>query len=327
MCLGALIAGSIGSSLIGASSASRAARAQGEAAERASQAQVEAAQIAADTQLEMFDRSAEMLAPWLGAGGNALAALQFELGLAPRPTSLGGTVPGVAPATQTAAAAPAQAAAIPEIQQILADRSIRVRRRPGDDTGDGFVLRRPVIGYSVGDERFDTENEALAYRAALRARPQQQQPQAVPEVPTAEPGFAYRGFQETPGYRFRLGEGLNALTQQAAGSGMLLSGDTLEASQRFGEGLAASEFGAHLNRLAGLSGTGQTTAGTLGGQAITTGTNIANTQTNAGNARASSFLNAGQAQAQGIVGVNNALQGGINNLFSLYGMNQAGFFS
>lgn len=114
----------------------------------------------------------------------------------------------------------------------------------------------------------------------------------------------------TPGYQFRFDEGQKALGNQLAGSGLRLSGRAIKEAQRFGQGMASGEFGNRFNRLASLAGLGQTATqatGSLGAQA---GANIG-----------SSLMQAGNAQAAGYMGVNNALQGGLQN--ALYAYNQA----
>lgn len=83
MAIGSAIAG-IGSSLIGASSAKKAARAQTNAANQ----QMQIAR-------EQFDTTRADLAPFREAGGNALSAYNFELGLGDRPTFGGQAYGGI----------------------------------------------------------------------------------------------------------------------------------------------------------------------------------------------------------------------------------------
>lgn len=105
----------------------------------------------------------------------------------------------------------------------------------------------------------------------------------------------YSGFEASPGYQFRLSEGLKAAERSAAARGLLGSGATLKALQRYGEGLASSEYENYANRLAALAGVGQTaTAGTAAAGAQAAG-GIAQAYQNAGNARASAYQNTGQA--------------------------------
>jgi hypothetical protein len=117
----------------------------------------------------------------------------------------------------------------------------------------------------------------------------------------------YSAFFKSPGYEFRFEEGLRASDRSAAARGMLMSGGHMRELQRYGQGLASSEFGNYANRLSSLAGIGQSAAfnsGQLGVQAAG--------QVGAGSgALAGTILAGGQAQAEGIVGGSNAMLGGI----------------
>ncbi len=121
------------------------------------------------------------------------------------------------------------------------------------------------------------------------------------------------GFEETPGYQFRLDQGTNALERMAAARGLRMGSPTLKAAQRYGEGLASDEYNNYMNRLAGLSGTGQTATS----QQISSGQNFAN-------AFGNTAMQAGQARASGYQGVGQAMQTGLGNAFNVYGMAQSG---
>jgi hypothetical protein len=111
---------------------------------------------------------------------------------------------------------------------------------------------------------------------------------------------AYGGFFTSPGYQFRLSEGLKAIDRGAASRGQLGSGATIKAEQRYGEGLAASEYDAYTSRLAQLAGLGQSaTAGTAAAGANASN-NISNALIASGNARASSYANVGSSINQGL---------------------------
>jgi hypothetical protein len=111
---------------------------------------------------------------------------------------------------------------------------------------------------------------------------------------------ALRDFQASPGFQFRLGEGVNALDRSAASRGMVLSGAQTRAVQDYGQNRASDEWGNYISGLSALSG---------GGQATALGTNSTNAGIfNGGNAlgmegamgRASSYSNAANALASGI---------------------------
>lgn len=110
----------------------------------------------------------------------------------------------------------------------------------------------------------------------------------------------------TPGYQFRLGEGLRAVERSAAARGILGSGATLKGLQRYGEGLASQEYGDFANRLASLIGLGQTAATTAGGWGQQTGSNIGQNLANIGASRGSSYANQGNIWGNAIGGAANS---------------------
>lgn len=113
----------------------------------------------------------------------------------------------------------------------------------------------------------------------------------------------YQGFEASPGYEFMQQEGSRAIDRSAAARGGLNSGATMRAQQRYGQGLAAQEYGNYLNRLAAMSGTGQTAASNIGSLG-------ASSAANQGNA----LMAGGQARASGYMGQANALSGMVGNL-------------
>ena len=146
----------------------------------------------------------------------------------------------------------------------------------------------------------------------------------------------FNKFQD-PGYAFRLAEGNKALNQSAATRGGLISGNALKAAQRYGQNMGSQEFqNAYTraltgynanqqartnayNQLAGVSGTGQTSAQQIGQAGMTTGANIGNlAMTNAanqgnalmaqGNARASAYTGLGSSAGQALGGIGNYLR-------------------
>ena len=111
-------------------------------------------------------------------------------------------------------------------------------------------------------------------------------------------------FTASPGYQFRFNEGIRGIDRGAAARGLLHSGAAVKAEQRFGEGLAASEFGDWWNRLSGVAGVGQSAVGSTAQAGQNAANNITNAYTQQGNARASSYDNTGSAINSG---VNNVL--------------------
>lgn len=127
--------------------------------------------------------------------------------------------------------------------------------------------------------------------------------------------FSRGDFQADPGYQFRLGEGEKGINRAAAARGLFNSGGTLKALNRFNQDYATGEFtnafnrfnvnqGNQFNRLASISGVGQTAANQIGNQGIQTGNMIGNNMMAAGNARASGYVGGANA-------INNSISQGI----------------
>jgi len=107
-----------------------------------------------------------------------------------------------------------------------------------------------------------------------------------------------------PGYQFRLQQGLQAEEQSAAAKGSQLSGATLKALQRYGQGQAAQEFQAAFGRNQQLAGMGQ--------QA---GNNMSTITQNTANQQSGLSSNLGSNLAS----VSSNLGGNLSNLYSHYG--------
>ena len=142
--------------------------------------------------------------------------------------------------------------------------------------------------------------------------------------------------QNEPGYQFALGQGTKALTNSAAASGNLLTGNTGEALQQYGQQfgeqnyqnvynramqqylLGYNQFETNqanlFNRYASLAGLGQTSASTLGNQGQAAAGNVANISLTGGAQIGQQLNNAAAAQASGYVGAGNAFGGALGNL-------------
>lgn len=139
--------------------------------------------------------------------------------------------------------------------------------------------------------------------------------------------------QLTPGYRFRLQEGADLLEHSAAARGNLLTGATSEALTRYGQDYASGEYSNvynralteyqqnynifqqnqanQFNRLASLSGVGQTAAGQLSSAGQQAAGNVGNILLSSAAQQGQSIQNAAAARASGYVDSANAITGGI----------------
>lgn len=121
-----------------------------------------------------------------------------------------------------------------------------------------------------------------------------------------QPGYDYK---TSPGYEFRFKEGQRAVDSGAASKGMLMSGGTLKDEMRFGQGIAAQDYGDSFNRLMAIAAGGQqaTQSGVIAGQ-------------HSADSISSLLQQQGQAKASGYAGTSQAIQGTIGNLATIYGM-------
>ncbi len=119
-------------------------------------------------------------------------------------------------------------------------------------------------------------------------------------------GPDYSPFYKSPGYDFRLQEGINAIDKSAAAKGSLFSGGTGRELTRYGQGLATQEFNSYANRLASMAGLGQTATGNT----AQLGSNAANQVGGLSNSLGQTIMSGGQAQASGIAGGSNAMMQG-----------------
>lgn len=256
-----------GSAILGASSASKAASAQ---------------KKAANQQMELERETRDIirgdLAPYRGAGDNALAALQFELGLGPRPT-FGGTAPAIQEISDTIqGTAPTQ----------IAPWWGKEEDRPTAFSGGTPTQTR--TRYSVGGQMFDSRDAAQAYADAN---------------PTG--GTEYGGYTKTPGYDFRLNQGIDAVEASRAGQSGLLSGRTLRDLTQYGQDYATGEYNNYLARLGGFTDMGLSAAQMQGAASQNAAAGMSNALSNKAN-----------AQSAGAIGVGNAIQGGIQNGLALW---------
>lgn len=135
--------------------------------------------------------------------------------------------------------------------------------------------------------------------------------------------FGMEDYQEDPGYQFRLTEGQKALNRAYGSKGKYFSGEAIKGLEGYNQNMASQEYqNAYnryvtnqtntYNRLAGISGTGQTSANTLGNLGSNYASNVGNIAMNNANAQGAAGI--AQANAWG-TGLNNAA----GNLAYYYG--------
>jgi hypothetical protein len=153
--------------------------------------------------------------------------------------------------------------------------------------------------------------------------------------------FSMADYQADPGYGFRLGEGLKAMSHQAGARGGLISGQTMKGMEEYRQGLASQEYGNAFNRyqtnranmlqpLQSLAGVGQSANNALaqGGQSyanqagqygMTNAANQGNAALAGANAYGSAYSGIGNA-----LGRMNFGNSSLSNLFGDGNPNKAG---
>lgn len=79
-----------------------------------------------------------------------------------------------------------------------------------------------------------------------------------------EAGSAFKQFRDSTGYGFQMDAGNDAITSSAASKGLLNSGATLKARQKFGSGLGANYFQQFLQNLQGVGSNALAAGGLIG---------------------------------------------------------------
>jgi hypothetical protein len=198
------------------------------------------------------------------------------------------------------------------------------------------------------------QNEAPFLAAGKSALPQLEADVTNPNFSTY-PGGPFTAptlaeAEQTPGYQFTLGQGTQAIDENAAATGNLLSGTTGTALEQYGEGLAGTTYNAdyqrglqtymenygvwnqdttnQVNRLQTLANLGSNTAAQLGQQGQAAATQQGNEIVGQGTALASGTVGAANAITSGLGGMTNFAS--YLPLYSLLGqqqqmLNQSGY--
>jgi hypothetical protein len=190
------------------------------------------------------------------------------------------------------------------------------------DPVSGTIIGSTVIGAASSKSAADTQANAANRAADLQQKQfdvtnEQQRPwrEAGGRALTKLEGMAdYKPFDmstftQDPGYGFRLKQGMNALNNQAAARGGLISGNALKAATAFGQDMGSQEYNAAFNRYQTERQATLSPYMTLAGY----GANANALSANAGAANAANVGNlitgGAAAQAAGTMGVANAFGG------------------
>jgi len=111
-----------------------------------------------------------------------------------------------------------------------------------------------------------------------------------PNPEAAQAGF--QNYLDSAGYRTQMKGGIDALNSNAAARGMLKSGATLKATQRFGSGLGQQYFNNYIQQLNQQSGMGMQADQTLANVYTGGAAGAANAQMAAGDATSKAYAGA-----------------------------------
>lgn len=171
----------------------------------------------------------------------------------------------------------------------------------------------------TGEQYTQTREDLAPWRAVgEQALYQYADELGIPVPGATGPSTFKSAFAETPGYQFQLEEGQKAIERSRAAKGVLGSGGTLKALQRYGQGLASQEYGGYLNRLASAAGIGQAATTTTGQFGASAAGELARAAETEGAARASGYLGQAQAAQQAVSGIQ-----GLGGYYTGYLQNQA----
>lgn len=179
----------------------------------------------------------------------------------------------------------------------------------------------------------DSANAAQgASDAAIAEQRRQYDQSRTDQLPWMQAGTNALGMQQrfingdygealkSPDYAARLSQGIQSLDRGAAARGRLYSGGADADRMRFGADLATDGLNSYWNRLAGLSGTGQSSATTLGQQGQALAGSVGNNLWGAANARSSGYQQSANANSQAAFGI----AGAANNWYQNNSANNGG---
>lgn len=283
------------------------------AADSAAEAQIGSVREGNALQRQMFEESRSDQAPWLQRGNAAGNLLQYYLGIDPNG----------APSTFTGQGAMGNLGPMPTIEQFTTHPTgggVSPWYTPNTDTGRGSTLPAEALARTQmvpGSPVIDKEG----FHAALldwntKKQAQEAAARGDPRFGSLLKQFTGDQLASDPGYQFGVNQGEEAITNNRAALGSLLSGETLKSLTMFGNDYGGTKFNEaaardqadkqlKYNMLSGVSGTGNATANSIAGNSATAGNAMSQNIIGAGNARASGYI--GSANA-----INSAIGGSIN---------------
>jgi len=299
------VVGAVGGAAISSSASKKAGQVQTAAADRSAALSAQTAREGMALSSAQYQQTRSDLAPWRETGARALGQYAGYLGIpqAQQPQASAG-LPSVAGG--------------PRVSPMMSGQPRRFNGPQGrlsNGMDDGIINAD-----SFGGDYIDGNYTGGNYGGNL---PETNLPVntggGVPAPVGGDLNFT-QALELNPQYKFLREEGMRGIERSAAARGSLQSGGTLKALSKYNQNLAYGMSSDYLNRLASVSGVGQTTAtqtGQLGASAAANQANIlSNSAANQGNAyaqgaagAASGYLGSANAWSQGIQGVGDTIGG------------------
>lgn len=327
----AAVVGTVASAAIGGAAANSAASKQAKAAGQASDASLAASQSSNALQRDMYDQNRADSAPWRESGTVAMNQLSMLMGL-PGYES-GANANAYNPNALANAKLVDTSSGIPQMNGALYSSNADYRKAWDDMAA--WHQGRFGQGYTEGSNVNDIERSIRAsLQPAINAEKAAQATQAQNGLATPNANFGklsksftMADYQADPGYQFRLDQGNKSVEQSAAARGSQLSGATMKALQKYGQGVASDEYGnaynrfnndqaTQFNRLSGIAGTGQQQVNALGQAGQNFANAVGNNTMNTANQIGQNTMGAADARAASYMqtarGINSAVGTGIN---------------
>jgi len=277
-------------------------KAQSKAAGQAGEASFAAQELAVAEQRRQFDLTRADFAPWRETGQAALQRLsEMFLGV-----STGGTPSTTRQVTETGPGQPKNTQEINRLQNLI-------------NQADREGIPTELQGTLVNGAPY-TLNSDPQYQAWKKQLAELKQGPASTTRTITEPGTPgstaypdYSEFYKSPGYNFRMDEGINALDRSASARGRLTTPGFGREITRYGQGVASNEFNAYANRLASMAGVGQSATGATAAAGQSSANAISSAYQAGGAGQANALMAAGNATASGYAGAASGINSGIQN--------------
>lgn len=138
---------------------------------------------------------------------------------------------------------------------------------------------------------------------------------------------SFKAYTQTPFYTFPLQQGIEAMDRSATARGLELNPGQMAAVNKYGQGVASSNFGSYIQQLASLAGLGQSSISALSGQGNTAAGNVLSGYSGLGTAQASGTVGGANSMTNALAQAAAAIGGGLKQFGSSYGSSASAPYS